>query len=114
MIRSGGRRRHARRSGRGSDQLQLTFTVNGLVIIPAIGFFMSAPDASPVMVYVPPSTLTSAEPTFAPMVLVTARAFPSTVMPSESTVGGFASVIMTASPAWPLIAPLATLILPPC
>src|SRR5262245_14327259 len=48
------------------------------------------------------------------MALVTASALPSTVMPSESTVGGFASVITTARPAWPLIAPLATLILPPC
>src|SRR6266436_3789607 len=65
------------------------------------------------MVYVPPSTLTSAEPTFAPMVLVTARALPSTDMPSESTVGGFASLITTARPAWPLTAPLATLVLPP-
>src|ERR1700730_16721103 len=48
------------------------------------------------------------------MVLVTARALPSTDMPSESTVGGFASLITTARPAWPLTAPLATLILPPC
>lgn len=32
------------------DQLQDTVMVNGLLIIPAIGFFMSAPDASPVMV----------------------------------------------------------------
>src|SRR5437763_11935329 len=48
------------------------------------------------------------------MVLVTARALPSTDMPSESTVGGLASVITTARPAWPLTAPLATLILPPC
>src|SRR6202040_25230 len=47
------------------------------------------------------------------MVLVTARALPSTDMPSESTVGGFASLITTARPAWPLTAPLATLILPP-
>jgi hypothetical protein len=50
MIRSGGRRRHARRSGSGTDQLHVTFTVNGLVIIPAIGFLISAPEASPVMV----------------------------------------------------------------
>src|SRR5258705_8662579 len=48
------------------------------------------------------------------MVLVTARALPSTDMPSESTVGGLASLITTARPAWPLTAPLATLILPPC
>lgn len=32
------------------DQLQDTVMVNGLLIIPAIGFFMSAPDASPVIV----------------------------------------------------------------
>jgi hypothetical protein len=31
-------------------QLQLTVMVNGLVIIPAIGFFISAPAASPLMV----------------------------------------------------------------
>src|SRR3954462_8491699 len=48
------------------------------------------------------------------MLLVTARALPSTVMPSDSTVGGFASLITTARPAWPLTAALATLILPPC
>src|SRR5690348_13007498 len=48
------------------------------------------------------------------MVLVTASALPSTVMPSESTVGGFASLITTARPACPLMAALATLILPPC
>src|SRR5690348_13621615 len=48
------------------------------------------------------------------MLSATARALPSTDMPSDSTVGGFASVITTARPAWPLIAPLATLILPAC
>src|ERR1700754_1330090 len=46
--------------------------------------------------------------------LLTASALPSTDMPNDSTVGGFASDITTARPAWPLIAPLATLILPPC
>ena len=49
ILGSDGRARHARRSA-GADYLQLTVTVNGLVIMPAIGFFMSAPAASPVMV----------------------------------------------------------------
>ncbi len=50
IIGSGGRAGHARRFPGWTDQLQVTVTVNGLVIIPAIGLLMSAPTASPVMV----------------------------------------------------------------
>ncbi len=50
IIESGGHAWHARRFRRWIAQLQLTLTVNGLVIDPAIGFEMSAPAASPVMV----------------------------------------------------------------
>ncbi len=49
ILGSGGRATHARRPA-GADYLQLTVTVNGLVTMPAIGFLMSAPVASPVMV----------------------------------------------------------------
>ena len=47
---SGGRAMHVRRILTGSDQLQLTLMLNSFLIIPAVGFFMSAPSASPVMV----------------------------------------------------------------
>ena len=49
ILGSGGRTTHARRPA-GADYLQLTVTVNGFVTMPAIGFLMSAPVASPVMV----------------------------------------------------------------
>ena len=45
IIGSGGRARHARRVETATDQLQVTVMVNGLLTIPAIGFFMSAPAA---------------------------------------------------------------------
>lgn len=58
------------------------------------------------------STLTSAEPLFMPPILLTARALPSTTMPSDSTDGVAASVITMPRPCWPPMAPLATVILP--
>src|ERR1700739_1373543 len=82
--------------------------------LPAIGFFMSAPCAVPVMVEVLQSTTTLAEPTDMPMPLVTDSALPSTNSASESTFGGVPSVITMASGCLaPLVDPLPISILPP-